>query len=269
MIKINGMPLKKRSTFPGGEIHVEIPELKINKSLPIVVETKLKSADDIIELMLVSNALLYSSDFNGNELILKCLYIPYARQDRVCHKGESFSLQVFVDLLNTLPFNKIICADVHSEIFFDLYRGVVKHITVGDIIWSRKYPTLLYHVIVSPDKGAIKRAELAAGGDDIVCFSKIRNDDGSISSNIVSNSDMIEGNDILIVDDICDGGGTFIELCKQLKKFNPKSISLYVTHGIFSKELDVLFDAGIKTIYTTNSFCELEPIKDRLVIWEI
>ena len=60
--------------------------------------------------------------------------------------------------------------------------------------------------------------------------------------------------DVTIVDDISDGGRSFIELAAVLRKRNVGKIYLYVTHGIFSKGLDVLFEAGIDEVFTTNSF---------------
>ena len=58
----------------------------------------------------------------------------------------------------------------------------------------------------------------------------------------------------MMVDDICDGGGTFCWTASELKKYKPMSVALYVTHGIFSKGVDCLFDAGIHRVVTTDSF---------------
>ena len=71
-------------------------------------------------------------------------------------------------------------------------------------------------------------------------------------------SDDLEGQDCIIVDDICDAGGTFMGLATELKKKNAGKLFLAVSHGIFSKGLDNLtqyFD----TIFTTDSFNTLEP----------
>ena len=67
----------------------------------------------------------------------------------------------------------------------------------------------------------------------------------------------LHGKNVVIVDDLIDGGRTYIELAKVLKKKNAGRIDLIVTHGIFSKGLATL-TAMVDHIYTTNSFCELE-----------
>jgi ribose-phosphate pyrophosphokinase len=75
----------------------------------------------------------------------------------------------------------------------------------------------------------------------------------------------VRGKDLLIVDDICDGGGTFIGLAGKLRYEGAKSISLYVSHGIFSRGIEILFDCGIEMVYTTDS-CNHEQKHERLQV---
>jgi len=65
--------------------------------------------------------------------------------------------------------------------------------------------------------------------------------------------DNLEKMDCIIVDDICDGGGTFIGLAEELRRRNAASLYLYVTHGIFSKDADVKLLDHFAKVYTTNS----------------
>ena len=60
----------------------------------------------------------------------------------------------------------------------------------------------------------------------------------------------------MIADDICVGGATFIALAKELKKKNAGKVVLFITHGVFSKGVDELFNSGIDEIWTTNSYNE-------------
>jgi ribose-phosphate pyrophosphokinase len=64
----------------------------------------------------------------------------------------------------------------------------------------------------------------------------------------------VRGRDLLIVDDLCDAGGTFIGSAQVLREAGAHSVSLYVTHGIFSKGVEHLFANGIDAIYTTTSY---------------
>jgi len=63
---------------------------------------------------------------------------------------------------------------------------------------------------------------------------------------------MSPGDRVLIIDDICDGGRTFIEITKLLLQAGVESVSLHVSHGLFSQGIDVLKEAGIKTVYTAK-----------------
>ena len=63
----------------------------------------------------------------------------------------------------------------------------------------------------------------------------------------------LEGRTAIITDDICDGGYTFIKVAEQLKAKGASKVILFVTHGIFSKGLDV-FEGLIDHVYTTTSF---------------
>jgi ribose-phosphate pyrophosphokinase len=109
--------------------------------------------------------------------------------------------------------------------------------------------------LVSPDFGASKKIYKLATELDlpVIQANKVRDNKGQIIKTEVY-VDNLEGKDVLIVDDCCDGARTFIEIAKVLKEKNVGSISLYVTHGIFSKGLDVIFESGISKIYTTSSF---------------
>jgi ribose-phosphate pyrophosphokinase len=70
---------------------------------------------------------------------------------------------------------------------------------------------------------------------------------------VYGTEEQLKDKHVIIVDDICDGGRTFIELAKVLKSNKVKNITLFVTHGIFSKGVDALFENGIDNIITTDT----------------
>ncbi len=109
--------------------------------------------------------------------------------------------------------------------------------------------------MIAPDKGAVERATLvqqALGLHSVVYATKVRNpEDGQILRTEVPEDVGYKGKNLLIVDDICDGGRTFIELAKVLRQFDPSRIDLYVTHGIFSKGFKV-FGSLIDNFYVAN-----------------
>jgi ribose-phosphate pyrophosphokinase len=110
-------------------------------------------------------------------------------------------------------------------------------------------------MLVAPDAGALKKTmELSrlAGMPYIHADKKRNPENGEITGTAVHSS-ALGNQDVLIVDDICDGGRTFVELAKELKTLTTGKIYLYVTHGIFSKGLGV-FNGIIDHIYTAHVF---------------
>lgn len=246
----------KSFLFSGGEIQVRIPDVSQYETL--VVESKFPDSRDVIEIILLLNAINSSSNFEG-QIKLFLPYLPYSCQDRICYDGEAFSLRVVADLLKRQlrETDKVITWDVHSPVANSVFHGikfinVTADLLVGKFSWidhrkGRGNSTLF---IVAPDKGALERAcmvaqELNVPSERVLKGEKIRNPDtGEITgvsvTDLDGNAPSIDGERVLIVDDICDGGRTFIELAKVLRDFHgAKEVNLYVTHGIFSKGFEV------------------------------
>ncbi len=130
--------------------------------------------------------------------------------------------------------------------------------------FTRLIPTKYLNdtVVVAPDAGAAKKAFKVAQGLGLPMIQATKHRDlkiGDITDTTVAYYDHCEpGTNYLIVDDICDGGRTFIELAKYIKQAKHLGkIYLYVTHGIFSKGMRPLLDSGIDHIFTANPW----PVK--------
>lgn len=235
--------------FSGGELQPRVTDI-VGKGEYVYIRADLTSSEKIMELVLLVDALRRAAG-DGVKLHLICPYLPYARQDRVCSTGESLALKVMCDIINSLKFVTVSVWDVHSDVALALLNNVYhvhQRVFVGRIKWENT-------VLVAPDAGAIKKTlETAkALALPMVRADKIRSvDDGSITGTVVY-SENVGDKDFLMVDDICDGGKTFIELAKVLRPLTAGKIYLYVTHGIFSKGLDV-FDGLIDGVYTANPF---------------
>lgn len=241
--------------FSGGEVSVKIPPTSPNVHCLIVAD--LRSSEDVMKLLMVNDAL--KRQLNAGLVSLRIPYIPYARQDRVCNRGEAFSLKVFCDMINSCNFSEVFVQDPHSDVAPALIDNVIvssaKHLMIGDA-W--KWGAYVDAVIVSPDAGANKKVvDLCKllGKDTFIRADKVRDlSTGDIVSTEVHCNDL-RGKDCLIVDDICDGGRTFIELGKALKAKGAGKVGLYVTHGIFSKGKEV-FDNIIDDVYSHNDWTE-------------
>ncbi len=181
-------------------------------------------------------------------------YVPYARQDRVMVSGEPFSIKVISDIINLQGYGKVYIYDPHSDVTPALINNskvISNHLLVKKVLEGKSN-----YLIVSPDSGAYKKiskvAEYINYKEDIVTCNKKRNVSNGNIEGITCDVQDFEGKDLYIVDDICDGGGTFFLLSQELRKRNCGKINLIVSHGIFSKGVGYLLN--VDKIYTTNSF---------------
>lgn len=240
----------KSFVYSGGEVSVKL-EQKFPKFKTLLILAFLKSSDDIMLLLNITDALRRQYGFSIN-LHLHLDYCPYARQDRVCDEGEAFGLKVFANLINSLNFNSVCILDPHSDVAPALINNCHTQ-PLNDAFNPTDAIGIDY--LVSPDAGANKKVFKLSQELDIpmIRADKVRDvKTGQITETIVY-ADDLTGERVMIIDDICDGGRTFIELAKQLIAKGAK-VDLYVTYGIFSKGKEVLREAGIENIYCPFEF---------------
>ena len=256
--KFENIPLEYFK-FPGGELQ---PKIILQSSAKRVrINAFIKDSDGLIMLALIKDAL---DRQEVAEIKLNLYYMPYARQDRVCNQGEAFGLKVVANFINSLNFDEVMIDDPHSDVTGALINKVVVNDQLNCFSSSDfddhmcEIHFFKNHLLISPDAGANKKTLAIAkhlGHIDFIRADKIRNvKTGAIEHTAVYGN--VVGRDCLIVDDICDGGATFIALAEQLKFQDAKSVSLYVTHGIFSKGKQHLLDNGIDNIYCYHDWTE-------------
>lgn len=243
----------KKFDFPSGcEPHVKLPDITGEK---MKITCRIQNANDLLLLLLTTDALKRSG-----VKIIECFipYLPFARQDRVMMKGEPLSVKVISDLLNMQGFEKIKIYDVHSEVSLALLNNseaIDNHSFVAEVLKDKKD-----YLIISPDAGAYKKifklCQFLKYKDEIIMCNKLRDVTNGVIRSLTVSHENLQGKDCYIIDDICDGGGTFILLADVLKKRNAGKVNLIVSHGIFSKGVDAL--TNIDYIYTTDSFKDLE-----------
>lgn len=190
------------------------------------------------------------------EYCLELPYLPYARQDRRCNPGESAGAKVFAQQINALGCKSVIITDPHSEVIAQLINGA----QVADQAEVFGHLNFADYIIVAPDLGALKKCESFAkyvGARGVVAFHKNRDlSTGEIISHHMFKGGFehaMYGQKFLVLDDICDGGRTFVGVAEQLRNFDPDRLELAVTHGIFSYGQEVVTSVYDK-VYTTNSF---------------
>ena len=256
-------PNPTRHIFSAGEVNVSLHDF-INGCCAtpdhLYIIARIRSSDDLMELIIVTHAL--RCQYPRTTLSLTLPYLPYSRQDRVCNVGEALGVRVFADMINALKFTKVVTYDAHSSVGLACINNCINVEPEYIVEQAHELASDLrrnLYTLIAPDAGAVKKVEAVGrffGGLDVIVASKVRDTKtGRITGTKINHKADFRAVDLLIVDDICDGGMTFIKLAEKLNSwYQPKSISLYVTHGIFSKGKGVLFDAGISTIYTTDSF---------------
>lgn len=247
-------------TFSGGEPHIKILT-DLSDVKQVTITTRIKSFNDMGLLLIATDAL---RRIGVKTLDLMLPYMPAARQDRVMVAGESLSVKVYADIINGLHFNSVTVFDPHSEVTPALINNckvISNHSFIKTVVEAINTELTL----ISPDGGALKKIYKVSeflGGLPVVECSKQRNvSNGKLEGFKVYETNL-QGRDCLIVDDICDGGGTFIGLAKVLEQHNAGKLYLAVSHGIFSKGVEEL-KKYFTTIYTTNSF---KDVKDEGVV---
>ena len=206
-------------------------------------------------------ALLDKRDFSANKTLhIDCL--PYARQDKDVSNTSTFALHSFAKLLNAMEFDSIRIMDPHSNVATKLIfnaHAIYPFKQVIDIIDALGVTTVIY-----PDHGAEFKYTSFYGGFDnrypkVLIGEKERDQQtGHILKYELSGDP--SGQICLMVDDLCDGGATFILLAKELLSKGAKEVHLFVSHGIFSRGLGVLFDAGIKRVFVKDG--EMHVLKN-------
>ncbi|AOM79177.1 ribose-phosphate diphosphokinase [Pedobacter steynii] len=237
----------KSFLFSGGEVHIKLQD----RADEVLVSARLNDSNDVMKLLLAVDALRR----NGSKTITAFIpYLPYARQDRVMVGGEPLSIKVMCNLINSCNFEKVYVFDVHSEVSLALLDNceLISNYSLAKQVLSNHSDYLL----VSPDAGALKKiyklAEALSYTNDIVLCNKVRDVSNGKIKQITVDQDDLGGKDCFIIDDICDGGATFVGVAKELKKRNAGKVSLIVSHGIMSHGETELID-WIDHIYTTDS----------------
>jgi ribose-phosphate pyrophosphokinase len=251
---IGGEPIPfKRIDFPSGfEPHIRVTE-KLSEDDRVWVTCRFRSAGDLMLIGVACDAVYRAGSQNTNIFVP---YLPHARMDRSVTEYDAVGKRAVTSMLaSTLCPTHVF--DVHSDgpSWPVTNHGPLKflHKTV-----ELECQSLGEMVIVSPDKGAASRLpdEFRFGPDvSPIAFEKHRDPaTGRILSvePETSLSDVL-GRTCLIIDDICDGGGTFIPIAQKLKQAGAKRVALVVSHGLFTKGLSELVEAGVDHFYTTDS----------------
>lgn len=266
-LKLNLVDLDKSdikyniSKYPDGQQSITI--LGHLEGMKIEILSRMNTFRDV-ELIICSNQVLKGMGVNDVEL-----YVPYfigSRSDRKFGYGETNYLKnVICPIINSQKFNKVIVLDPHSDVLeacLNNYEKADNHTLVKYALTNidNKNDAQERICLISPDAGAYKKIFDVAkkfGIQNVVTANKARDmRTGNIIRTELPDLDKYEGMSYVIIDDICDGGRTFVELAKVIKESQSSAkIYLIVTHGIFSSGFSDL-NKFFEKIFTTNSIAD-------------
>jgi len=196
-------------------------------------------------------------------------YIPNARMDRVKNSGDVLTLKHFAEIINLLGFGEVSVLDPHSTVSEALIERIVCisprfyiNLALNEI--NKSYEDSDVGLLMFyPDEGAMKRySEMI----DLPYAFGVKKRDWKtrkiLRLKVVNKENLVPGQSVLIVDDICSTGDTLYYSAKALKELGVGDIFLYVTHCENTVLKGRLLDSGlIEKIFTTDSICTAEHEK--------
>lgn len=237
--------------YPDGQRNFKLNLEKINHKQDIIIKARLKTFDELEVLLCVVKAL------QKNDLVIKEIQFIYLFGQRSDRAFETGMCNYFVDVIKPIIDSLKVLYKVYAphnvrlfkqeQVIYPTSKGKYIHTIGGDDSSYRLFP--------------------AVGG---ACFIKTRDNKGDIKTEPSSELLRLLGfsdRGYNLVDDLCDGGRTFIEAAKIIKTYN-KSSSLFVAHGIFSKGFDELL-SYFDSIYTTNSYQDFVNLPKNVYVEEV
>ena len=228
-------PLSKAEikNFADDEIFVRINENVRGEDVFLIQSTSKPANDNLMDLLIAIDALARAS---ADRITAVIPYFGYARQDRKTDGRTPISAKLVANLISTAGADRVLTMDLHAgqiQGFFDVPTDnlVAMPVIEDDIRTTHNGADLM---VVSPDVGGVVRARNLANrlGCDLAIVDKRRPEAGkSEVMNIIGD---VTDRRCILVDDICDSGGTLVNAAKALKEAGATGVSAYVTHGVLS-----------------------------------
>ena len=220
-------------TFADNEIFVRINENVRGEDVFLIQSTSKPANDNLMELLICIDALRRAS---AERITAVIPYYGYARQDRKTDGRTPISAKLVANLISSAGADRVLTMDLHAgqiQGFFDIPTDnmVALPVMVDDIKHRKDVKNVM---VVSPDVGGVVRARSFANriGADLAIVDKRRPKAGvSEVMNIIGD---VEGRACILVDDICDSGGTLVNAAAALKEKGATSVSAYIVHGVLS-----------------------------------
>lgn len=241
------------TTFPDNENRVRVIEDVVDQDVIIVQSTGITPNLFYIELFLIIDSLKRSG---ARTITLVVPYLGYQRQDHIFRDGEAVSLEVIINILESLGVTKVISLDLHSVRIPELFQVPVVHLSAIPLFAEEiKKMNPSDTVLVSPDMGGIARIKKLSESLNNMPYVSIVKDRDLATGNIESTT--INGDikkTAIIVDDVISTGGTIVAAAKLLEERGVENVYVMATHGIFAGNGSAeLQNSNVKKVIITDS----------------
>ena len=247
--------------FADGEIYIEINENIRGNSVFVIQSTSNPANDNIMELLVMIDALKRAS---AKRITAVIPYYGYARQDRKPGPRTPISAKLVANLITTAGADRVLTLDLHAEQIQGFFDIPTDNLFAGPVFSKdikEKYE-ISNLVAVSPDIGGVVRARAIANkiGASIAIVDKRRPRAGeSEVMNIIGD---VKGKDCIILDDIIDSAGTICNAADKIIDLGANSITSYVTHGVLTgKALEKISASKLTELVITDSINNQEKLK--------
>lgn len=252
--------------FSDGEIHVELGETVRGHDVFIVAPTCPPVNDHLMELLLIMDACKRAS---AGRIFAVMSYYGYARQDRKARPREPIAAKLVADMLTVTGASGLLTMDLHARQIQGFFDIPVDHLAAGNVL-AQHYADRHFQgqdlVVVSPDLGSVARSRSFAKKLDapIAIIDKRRpKPNQSEVMNIIGD---VAGKRAIVIDDLIDTGGTFINAAYALKDAGAKEIFGCATHALLSGDcLERLKESPIKELVVTNTIPLAEEKRDPMI----
>lgn len=236
--------------FPAGEAHIKVPadDESYVPELAVWIADANTLNDDLVTLAMYAD---YARQ-RGVEPELYAPYFPGARQDR----GSPFGAQVYANLVNSMGFKTVTILDPHSPVIVQQIDNVrvldATHVLMKSVFGRSEFVSNDWVGVIAPDAGAVTRTKRVADVLHLPMFKAEKHRDfGTGKLTGFSCEEVPDEGRLLVVDDISEGGGSFMGLA-QAAGTPRERLALWVTHGSFSGRAPQLKEA-YGAIFTTDS----------------
>ena len=249
-----GLPLGEAfvGRFNNGEVQIMIDESVRGKDVFIIQPTSYPVNDNLMELMVMADALKRAS---ARHITAVVPYYGYARQDRKTRGREPITAKLVANLMQTAGITRLVTIDLHAGQIQGFFDVPVDHLFGASIL--AKYineKNMEDVIVVSPDLGGVTRARDLADriGAPIAIIEKKRPEPGVAKvMNLIGD---VAGKNCIIIDDIVDTAGSLVEGAKALEEFGAKSVTAAATHAVLTDPAsERIANSNIKELIVTNT----------------